>query len=198
MTETTPPKRALHPLVHAGAWLVSDLVATLAFVALYAVTHSVYVATGFGIAVGAGQVAWLKFRGSPIDLLQWLSLFLVVVFGSTTLLTRDPRFVMVKPTLIYCAVGIVMLRRGWMARYIPEAARGRSEDITIAFGYIWAAMMFATGAANLGFALLTSTQTWVWFMGIFPLASKITLFAVQYGATRALVVRRTHAALAAE
>ena len=43
------------------------------------------------------------------------------------LLTDDPRFVMLKPTLIYCIVGTVMLKPGWMTRYLPPIAREITE-----------------------------------------------------------------------
>ena len=188
MTEGTG--RAVHPLVHAGAWLLNDLLSTLAFVALFAITQSVYVSTAAGIGFGICQISWMRYRDKEVDLLQWLSLFLVVVFGSATLLTHNPRFIMFKPTLIYIAVGIVMLRPNWMNRYVPPIARGRSEDGTYIFGYVWAGMMFFTAAANIGFALLASTATWIWFMGVFPLASKLGLFAVQYLTTRMVVRRR--------
>ena len=71
---------------------------------------------------GFAQIAYLKLRRSPIDAMQWMSLGLVVVFGGASLLTHDPRFIMFKPTLIYVAIGAVMLKRGWMTRYMPPVA----------------------------------------------------------------------------
>ena len=49
-----------------------------------------------------------------------MSLGLVVVLGGATMLTQNPRFMMVKPTIIHLAVAAVMLRPGWMIRYLPE------------------------------------------------------------------------------
>ena len=92
--------------------IAADLFSTLSFVALYAVTHSIFVATGLGIAAGVAQIAYLRLRGAAIDTMQWVSLGLVVVFGGASLLTHDPRFIMFKPTLIYAVVGMVMLRPG--------------------------------------------------------------------------------------
>ena len=184
----------LHPLVHAGRWIAIDLLSTLIFVALFALTHSVFVATGLAIAGGAAHIAWLKFRRAPVDAMQWMSLGLVVVFGGASLATHDPRFIMLKPTLIYVAVGAVMLKRGWMSRYIPEIARDWSADVTLVFGYVWAGLMFATAAANLYLALHSDPKTWAWFLGVFPLASKLALFAAQYLTTRFVVVSRKRAA----
>jgi intracellular septation protein len=100
---------ASHSLLHAAKWLVSDLLSTLTFAALYAATHSVIVGVAGGIAIGVGQIVYLRHRRTPIDTMQWISLFLVIVFGGAAVLTRNPAFIMMKPTLIYLAVGVVML-----------------------------------------------------------------------------------------
>ena len=185
---------AAHPLIYAGRGLAADMLSTLFFVALFALTHNVYLATSLAIAVGLAQVAWLTVRRRPIDAMQWMSLGLVVVFGGASLVTHDPRFIMFKPTLIYVVVGAVMLRRGWMTRYMPPAALPWSGDVTTVFGYIWAAMMFTTGAINLALVLGGDSKSWIWFIGVFPLASKLTLFAVQYVTTRFIVIARRRAA----
>jgi intracellular septation protein len=191
LPETGP---RVHPLVHAGKWLLSDLIATLTFVAIYAVTHSIYIATGLGIAAGVGRIAYLRLRREVIDRMQWLSLGLVIVFGGATLITRDPRFIMVKPTLIYAAIGTVMLLTpGWMNRYVTPIARARAGDVTFVFGYVWAGLMFATGLANIGFAFLAGPILWAWYIGVFPLASKFALVGVQYVVTRGIVRARIRA-----
>jgi len=185
----TPPEppATIHPLRSAVTSLLSDLLSTLVFVALYAVTHSVTIAVGFAIALGLGQIAWLKFRGVHIAQMQWLSLFLVIVFGGTTLLTRNPVFVMVKPTFVYAAIGAVMLKSGWMNRYVPPIVRDHGADVTTTFGYLWAALMFATGAANLAVVWFASPAIWAWFIGTVPIASKIALVLIQYVTTRRIV-----------
>lgn len=184
----------VHPIVHAGRWIAADLFSTLLFVGLYAVTHSVYVATGLAIAAGIAQIAWLKFRRSPIDAMQWMSLGLVVVFGGASLITHDPRFIMLKPTLIYAALGMVMLRPGWIVRYLPPPALPWSRDVAMTFGYVWAGLMFATGALNIVLVAHGDPKLWAWFIGVFPLASKLALFTVQYGLTRFIVIARMRAA----
>ncbi len=180
----------VHPLVHAGKFLVADLASTLVFVALYAVTHSIFTAAGVAIALGLGRILYLALRGIPIDAMQWLSLLLVVAFGGATLLTRNPIFVMLKPTIVYAAIGSVMLRRGWMNRYMDPIARTYGSDVTTVFGYLWATLLFATGAANLGFALLAGPVVWAWFVGIVPLATKLAMVIVQYVVTQRIIRRR--------
>ena len=191
-----PGPPTTHPLLLAGKHVVSDLLSTFVFVGMFAVTHSVYASVGLAIAVGVGRIAWQTWHRIPIDSMQWLSLFLVVAFGGAALITNNPLFIMLKPTLIYAAVGIVMLRRGWMSRYVPPIAQTYGADLIILFGYVWAALMFATAAANLGIALQASLATWAWFIGVFPIASKVGLILVQYAAMRAIIRRRIEAARA--
>jgi len=189
-----PPTR--HPLLLAGKHVVSDLLSTFVFVGMFAVTHSVYASVGLAIALGLGRIGWQTWRRIPIDVMQWLSLFLVAVFGGAALITHNPLFIMLKPTLIYTAVGVVMLRRGWLNRYVPPIAQAHAADVIILFGYVWAALMFATAAANLEIALHASHATWAWFIGVFPIASKVALILVQYAVMRTIVPRRIRAARA--
>ena len=182
-----------HPLVHAGKWLAADLFSTLLFVGLYAATHSVYLATGLGIAAGVLQIAYLKLRRSPIDAMQWMSLGLVVVFGGASLFTHDPRFIMFKPTLIYAAIGVVMLRRGWMTRYMPPLGLVWARDVAVVFGYGWAVLMFATGALNIVLVANGDPKLWAVWIAVFPIASKLVLFGIQYLTTRAIIVGRMRA-----
>ncbi len=187
---TAEDGRRLHPLLHAGKWLLADLLSTLAFLALYSLSHSILLATGLSIAIGLGQAAYSKLRGIPIDAMQWLLLALVVVFGTASLVTHNPRFAVVQPTLIYGAVGCVMLKPGWQNRYLPPIAKARAGDVCFAFGYVWSALMFATAAANLALALYASLGTVAWFLSVFPLSSKVALVLTQYGVTRFVVRRR--------
>jgi intracellular septation protein A len=179
-----------HPLLLVAKHVVSDLLSTFVFVGMFALTRSVYASVGLAIAIGLGRIVWQTWHVIPIDAMQWLSLFLVVAFGGAALITHNPLFIMLKPTLVYCAVGIVMLRRGWMNRYVPPIAQTHGADVIILFGYVWAALMFATAAANLGMALQASHATWAWFIGVFPITSKATLILVQYTIMRAIIRRR--------
>jgi len=185
---------AKHPLFRIGKQIGSDLLSTLVFVGLFAVTHSVAISVGLAIALGLGRIIYQMRRHLRIDAMQWLSLFLVIAFGGAALITHNPRFIMLKPSLVYTAVGLVMLRRGWMNHYVPPVVQSTAADVTILFGYLWAALMFATAAANVLVALNADQSTWAWFVGVFPLASKIALVLVQYNVTGAIVRRRIRAA----
>jgi intracellular septation protein A len=191
------PNSGPHGLIVAGRELATDLLSSLLFAVLLSFTHDATFSIGVAIAAGVVQIGWLTLRGRKADAMQWMSLGLVVVFGGASLFTHDPRFLMFKPTLIYCAVGAVMLKRGWMTRYIPGPALEWAPDVTTVFGYVWAGMMFTTAAINLALVANGDPKAWAWFLGVFPLSSKLGLFAVQYLTTRFIVIRRVRAAGAA-
>jgi intracellular septation protein len=187
-------------LFHSARYLLMDMASTFFFLGVMAVTHDVMLAVALGMAVGVGQIILQKIRAKPIDAMQWLSLFLVVAGGTATLLTRDPRFVMVKATVIYGIVGIVMCKPGWMNRYLPPVALQVAPDIALVFGFIWAGLMFASGALNLVLALTLKPMEWAAFMSAWAVGSKLGLFLIQFATMRIIGsarVRRGEVTLAA-
>lgn len=184
-------------LFHAAQALIQDLLPTLVFAVLVALKVDVLVAVLSSAAVSVAQIVAMRLARRQIAPLQWASLGLVLVFGAASLLAHDPRFLMVKPTLIYAIVGVVMLKRGWMVRYLPPAAGGRGAGAMVAFGYAWAGLMFITGAANLVIAI-RFPALWPAFLAIFPMASKIALFGVQFVTVRYVARGEMRAEQAAE
>ena len=180
-------------MLNAGKLLLLDLASTMFFLALYLLTHNILLAVAFGIMLGIAQIGWQFARKKPTDTMQWLSLVLVVASGTATMLTRDPRFVMVKPTLIYLVVGAVMLKRGWMNRYLPPIAQQAVPDIAIIFGFVWSALMFVSAALNLIVALNFSVGEWASLMSVYGIVSKLALFLIQYAVMRSIGARRRRA-----
>ena len=177
-------------LLEAGRMLLLDMAATLLFLALYLLTHNVALSVVLGMALGMTQIGWRLARAMPIDTMQWMSLFLVLGAGTVTLITDDPRFVMIKPSVIYLVVGIVMLKRGWMNRYLPPVAIELVPDVAVIFGYAWSGLMFFSAALNLLVALNFSVVTWSAAMSIWGIASKLVLFLAGYVTMRSIGRRR--------
>lgn len=186
----------MNGLFFAARALIQDLAPTLVFAVLIALKVDARVATAAAMAVGLAQILYMRARKLEIAPLQWASLGLVLLFGTATILTNDARFLMAKPSIIYAIVGVVMLKRGWMMRYLPPHAEGRGQNVMIAFGYVWAGLMFATGAANLVVAILFPAH-WVAFMAVVPTVSKLALFGVQYLTVRYFAIREFKAEQAA-
>lgn len=185
-------------LLRAFKPLAVDFLSTIVFVALYAITGSIRIGIAAGIVVGVVQIASIFWRGKRPDLMQWASLALVVVLGSASLLTHDPRFAMLKPSVGAFAIACVMLKRGWMARYLPAIVKENvAAGVLVAWGYVWSAAIFALALANLFVALTLGPKIWAWYTAIVPLSVQLGLFLVQYASLRWMVGRNTRAHMSA-
>ena len=177
-------------LFHAGKFLILDMASTIFFLAIYAATHSIVFSVVVGMTLGLSQIIWQAARGAKVDAMQWASLLLVVSTGAATLFTHDPRFVMFKPTVIYCVIGASMLQRGWMNRYMPPIAQAHAADLTVVWGYAWAAMMFASAILNLVLLMTLPLAAWAAAMSLWSLISKPALFAIHFTSMRLMVIHR--------
>jgi intracellular septation protein len=105
-------------------------------------------------------------------------------------MTNNARFMMVKPTIIHFAIGAVMLRPGWMERYMPPIVKEHVSERALALnGYAWAALMFVLGVSNLYVAAYCSPATWAWFISVVAIGAKAAAFAAQYVVLQILVRR---------
>ena len=171
--------------------LLSDFLSAILFLVVYAVSGSLFAAAGIAVAAGLAQLVRLKATRRRIEPMQWMSLGLVVVLGGATLLTQSPRFMMIKPTIVHFSVATVMLRRGWMIRYLPEIVlRNLPEPTIVAAGYAWAVLLAALGLANLFIALRFDFTTWAWFISVGSVGTKLAAFGLQYGVFRAIARHR--------
>jgi len=171
--------------------LLSDFLSAILFLVVYVVSGSLFAAAGIAVAAGLAQLARLKVTRRRIEPMQWMSLGLVVVLGCATMLTQNPRFMMIKPTIVHFAVATVMLRRGWMIRYMPQIVlRNVPEPTLVAAGYAWAVLLAALGLTNLLIALRFDFITWVWFISVGSVGAKLAAFILQYGVFRSIVRQR--------
>lgn len=191
----------MRTLFYAIGPMLFDSLGIIVFAILLASGAGIVPATVAGTVVAVAVVGYELTRGRAVAALQWISLASVLFTAAATLLTGDPRFVMAKPTIVYLIVGTVMLRKGWLNRYIPPAQLAIVGDVMDRFGMIWSGMMFASAALNLIVALFF-TAWWPLFIGVFPLASKFGLFAVHIAVvhyvTQARLRRRAGGLQAAE
>jgi intracellular septation protein len=186
--------------LHAARPLANDLLSSIVFAALIAMNTDPMVATGVAIAIGIGHVLFMWATQRKVAPLQWASLGLVLTFGTASLFLHDARFLMAKPTVIYAILAVVMLKRGWMLRYMPPIAGRHGVGPMIVFGYVWSGLMMLTGALNLLLAIYAPVF-WPAFMAVFPMASKLALFVIQFLTVQAIakpkVIAEQRAAAAA-
>jgi intracellular septation protein len=175
------------------AKLLTDFLSTIVFLVLYLSTDNVLLATSVAIAGAVAQVVYSRVNGKPLGFMTYASLALVIVLGGATLLTNDPRFVLAKPSIAHFAIGAIMLKRGWMLRYVPPiAAETIPEYVTIA-GYAWAALMFLLGLGVIAVASTGDIKLWAFYVSVVAIGAKVAAFAVQYVAFRVLVTNRLRA-----
>ena len=141
---------------------------------------------------GIPEEQWIK--GQSLGYMTWASLALVIVLGSATLLTHDPRFVLAKPAIGHFAIGAIMLKRGWMLRYLPAIVTETIPEYVTFAGYAWAALMFVLGAGTIGIAMTGDMKLWTFYVTVVLVGAKIAAFAIQYIAFRILVGSRLRAA----
>lgn len=184
-------------LFQASKILLLDLASTLLFLAIYVLTGNLFLAVGLGMALGIAQIGWQLVHNQRVEALQWLSLVIIFASGAATFITDDPLFVMLKPSIIYVIVGMVMLKRGWMTRYLPPIAQSTVSDLAITFGYVWAGMMFFSAGLNIVLALALDVTSWAAVKSVWAIGSKVGLFGIQYAIMKSTGIRRARAMMAA-
>ena len=176
------------------ARLASDFFSTIVFLTLYLITDNVVLATSVAIAGAVAQVIYSRVNGKPLGFMTYASVGLVIVLGGMTLLTHDPRFVLAKPAIGHFAIGIIMLKRGWMLRYMPPIVTETVPEYVTIAGYAWAALMFALAAGTIAVASTGDLKLWAFYVSVVLIGAKVAAFAVQYVAFRFLVTNRLRAA----
>jgi intracellular septation protein len=156
----------------------------LAFVVAYKL-RDIYFATAVLMAAMLllCLIEWLRTR--TVSPMQLLSTALVLVFGTATLLLRDPRFLKWKPTIFMWLMAVAFLISQWtgkapLSQRMLQPAIPGSEDlpraIWVRLNLQWIACYLLLGFANWWVAFHASESTWVNFK-VFGLTTALMLFA---------------------
>jgi intracellular septation protein len=178
------------------AKLATDFFSTIVFLAVYFITDNVLLATAVAIASAVAQVIYASVKGEALGFMTYASLALVIVLGSATLLTSDPRFVLAKPAIAHFAIGAIMLKRGWMLRYLPPIVTETIPEYVTGAGYAWAGLMFALGAGTIAVASTGDIKLWAFYVSVVAIGAKVVAFAIQYVVFRVVVTNRIRSARA--
>ena len=94
-----------------------------------------------------------KVKLGKISPMMWMSSILVIGFGALTLYFRDPRFLQVKPTIIYSFFAILLIggyfRGKALLRYLLEAAlEGVSDEGWLKLSRNWGLFFIGMAIAN--------------------------------------------------
>jgi intracellular septation protein len=126
----------------------------------------VFVGTGVfmvAIAVAVGVSKWRLGRVSPM---LWLSAILIVGFGALTIWFHDPKFIQLKPTIIYAGLGMLLV--GGVAtgrpllKYVLEAGfDGLSHRAWLVLSRNWGMFFIAMAILNQILVRSFSFDTWL-------------------------------------
>jgi len=130
--------------------------------------QGIYVATAVAIGASFAQIGWLWLRGRKIDAMLWVSLAIIVVFGSATLLLRDETFIKWKPTVLYWIFASVLsgsalfFRKNLIRAMLGEQIR-LPDPAWSKLNFSWVGFFACMGFLNLYVAFNFPTDTWVNF-----------------------------------
>ena len=88
----------------------------------------IYTATIVAMVATIGQILWVYYRHRKIDAMQWVSLVMILVFGSLTIFLHDKTFIQLKPTALYWLfagalfVSAQFFQKNWIFSPVPYEA----------------------------------------------------------------------------
>src|SRR5258705_12813025 len=116
--------------------------------------------------------------GVAVGYMSYVSGGRVIVLGSESRFTQDLRFVLAKWSIAHFAIGAIMLKRGWMLRYMPPIVTETVPEYVTIAGYAWAGLMFALGAGVIAVASTGDMKLWALYVSVVAVSVKNEAFAV--------------------
>ncbi len=130
--------------------------------------YGIYIATAAAMAATAVQIGWVWMRHGKVDKMLWVSLGVILIFGSATLLLQDETFIKWKPTVLYwlfagtLTVAALVFKKN-LIRGMLEQQVAMPDLVWNKLLASWIAFFGAMGVVNLLVAFNFSTDTWVNF-----------------------------------
>ncbi|GAA0482921.1 septation protein A [Parasphingorhabdus litoris] len=129
------------------------------------VLSAIYGTAAFMVAIVIAVIV-SKWKLGKISPMLWLSAVLVIGFGALTIYFNDPRFIQIKPTIIYVGfaviLGVGLLRGKAMLKYLLQAAyEGLSDEGWLKLSRNWAIFFVAMALLNEAMRLFLSFDMWL-------------------------------------
>ena len=141
-------------------------------------------ATAVAIVASIAQVAWIYMRGRKPEPMLWISLAIIVVFGSLTLLLHNGIFIKWKPSILYWAFAAILGYGAMTGRNFLKTVLGNQLELDASawkkMQAAWIAFFILVGILNLAVAYTCETATWVNFK-LFGLTSLTFIFTLAIG-----------------
>lgn len=170
--------------------LLLDFFPVIVFFGAYKVA-GIYVATGALIAAMGVQIVIQWFRHGSVSKMLLTSAGLVVVFGSMTLVLRNPIFVQWKPTIVNALFAAAFLGSRFIGeKTLIERMMGHAVQLEQTMWHqlnmMWVGTFSFLGAANLYVVYHFDEATWVNFklFGMLGITLAVVLVQAAWIATK--------------
>ena len=145
----------------------------------------VLLATLTAIVATFVQIAVVFARGRRPEPMLWISLAVIVVFGSLTIWLQNEKFIKWKPTILYWIFGGILTfaqltGRNYIRKLMATADIDMPDRKWNALQKAWIVFFAAVGILNLIVAYTCSTEAWVNFK-LFGLMALTLIFTIGMG-----------------
>ena len=149
----------------------------------------IYTATIVAMVATIGQILWVYYRHRKIDAMQWISLVMILVFGSLTIFLHDKTFIQLKPTALYWLfagalfISAQFFRKNWIQVLMGKQVTLKPENshsVWHQLNMAWATFFFFMGILNLYIAFEYSEEVWVNFK-LFGSTGLLVIFVIIQG-----------------
>ncbi|GMN02842.1 inner membrane-spanning protein YciB [Erythrobacter sp. MTPC3] len=129
--------------------------------------QAIITGTGAFMVAALAALAISKWKLGKVSPMLWFSTALIVGFGALTIFFGDPRFVQLKPTIIYSVFGVVLLIGYFMGRallkiLLEAAFEGLTDEGWLKLSRNWGVFFLALAALNEGLVAYMSFEGWLW------------------------------------
>lgn len=147
--------------------LFYDVLPIILFFAAYKF-YGIYTATAVVIVAVALQVITTLIRKQKPDLMQMITLGMVLVLGGSTLIFKNEMFIKWKPTAVYWILGLAFALSEWFGeKNLVEKMLSKSLTLPnkawTTLNISWVCFFIIMGFVNLVVAYYFDTDTWVNF-----------------------------------
>lgn len=129
---------------------------------------NIYVATASAILAAMLQMGYTLLRKQRPDMMQIITLAMIVILGSATLFLKNEMFIKWKPTVVYWILGLVfagssIFSSKTLVQKMLEKSLSLPAKAWSTLNISWVSFFFVMGCLNLGVVYFFDTDVWVNF-----------------------------------
>jgi intracellular septation protein len=162
--------------------LFYDLLPIIVFFIAYKL-YNIYVATAVAIIAAVSLIVVTMLRGKKPDMMQWVTLAMIIILGGATLFFRNELFIKWKPTVVYWVLGCIFAATQFTSKTLVQKMLEKSLTLPhkawLKLNISWISFFFVMGILNLIVVYSFDTDTWVNFKLFGTLGLTIAFVLIQ-------------------